>query len=354
MKICILTHDLNPKAGWGRYASELIAGIKRAGHDVLVIKEVENEHDSSPAVIQRRLGILRSALIVKRLAKDCDIIHALDLYPFGIIASLASLKAPLIITALGTYSIAPFYRFPTKFFARSAARASSAIVAISTYTKEEFVKNATPKDIKVVTPGVRLDKFLQTHERTDSPYILSVGALKYRKGYHISIPAFARVRKNIPNLRYVIVADQDDPAYLEELRRIVSENNLMGAVEFKSHIKEAELINLYRKADLFVLTSVNEGFHVEGFGLVFLEAAASGVPVVGTLGNGIMDAVSDNGVLVPQGDIQATAEAITRILTNLETWERMSRASTAWALSHSLDVEIKQYLDLYESLKLHG
>ena len=79
---------------------------------------------------------------------------------------------------------------------------------------------------------------------------------------------------------------------------------MVGDIEFFNRLSDEALSDLYRRAKLFILTSINEDHHFEGFGLVFLEAAAAALPVIGTFGNGIEDAVKDcyNGFLVPQNN----------------------------------------------------
>src|SRR3990167_5557147 len=108
MKIAYLTNNIDPKNGWGRYASDLIYGTKNSGHEVVILKEQDDGFDGFH-VLKKGIGIFYSALKVKNLARDCDIIHALDGYPYGIIAWLANmnLNKKLLISAMGTYSVAP-------------------------------------------------------------------------------------------------------------------------------------------------------------------------------------------------------------------------------------------------------
>ncbi len=70
-------------------------------------------------------------------------------------------------------------------------------------------------------------------------------------------------------------------------------------IEFLTGVSDEELSCLYQSTRVFILTSVNQGRQIEGSGLVFLEAAAAGLPVIGTTGNGIEDAVKEgyNGIL---------------------------------------------------------
>ena len=110
MKIGFIVHDMNPKTGGGRYASELVCGIKRAGHEAVVLKEENDGHEGLP-IIKR--GPALFSMLVKTISyfKKCDLIHAIDGYPYGIIAALVSLclGKKLIITGLGTFAISAFY-----------------------------------------------------------------------------------------------------------------------------------------------------------------------------------------------------------------------------------------------------
>ena len=110
MKIVYLTNNIDPKNGWGRYASELILSVKKLGHEVAILKEVDDGFEGE-VLLKRGLGMFLSALKIIKYLKNCDIIHALDVYPYGIVAYLANtfLRKKLVITAQGTYSIAPVY-----------------------------------------------------------------------------------------------------------------------------------------------------------------------------------------------------------------------------------------------------
>ena len=294
MKICFLVHDINSKNGGGRFAHDLIYGVKNAGHEVIILKE-EDDGFEGVTVLNRGLKLLNSALKIRRYIKNCDVIHALDGYPYGIIAALANLtlKKKLIISVQGSYSIAPLYNWKIATLLKWAYQRADYMTAISSYTKNELFKKVRPKNITIINHGVNLEKFHKPHLEIDEKFILSVGAIKPRKGYHYSIPAFSVVSKEIKGLKYKIVGDGSDKKYLAKLEGIAKKLGIENDIEFVNGLAEEELINLYQKAKIFVLTSININHHFEGFGLVFLEAAAAGTPSIGTKGNGIEDAIKD-------------------------------------------------------------
>ena len=342
MKICYLIENTDSKHGGGRYAGDLISAIKNTGCEVVVLEQKS----------KRLGGLILDAIKIRKHLKNCDIVHAIDGYPYAIVAAVANigLNKKLIITVQGTYAVAPLYNFVAGTLLKWAYKRADKIIAISQYTQNEILKKANLSNIEVINPGIDFKKFYKIPVYSDEKFILSVGALKYRKGYHISIPAFALAKKELPDLKYKIVGSQKDVAYFKHLKDLAFENGVAGDVEFLSGVSDEALSDLYRRAKLFILTSVNENHHFEGFGLVFLEAAAAALPVIGTLGNGIEDAVKNNynGILAPQNDIEKTAKAITDIIKNENLTKEMSLNSVAWAEDHDWDKVVLKYFRAYE------
>lgn len=291
-----------------------------------------------------------SALRVIPIIYSCDVVHALDVNPFGLIAWMATriIRRPLIISGIGSYTVAALHNASTSWLARRACHDAHTIVPISAYTAARIRVFAPHAHIEVVPPGVRP---VEGAARLSMPLrIISVGALKERKGYHVALEAFALARQRIPELTYVIVGDQRDRVYVRRIHNIITTLGISESVTLRQHIRDDALNDEYQRAGLFLLPSVNVDDHFEGFGLVFLEAAAMGLPVIGTTGNGIADAVGDeNGILVSQGDIRATADEICNVLGVEECWRRMSNASVAWAREHSIDAMIDAYERVYHS-----
>jgi len=352
MKIGYLTYDLNPLGGWGRYGSDLISGIEGSGIEVVILKKHKDNKYPGIFALSGGAGMLTSAIKSVRYLRDCDIIHALDLYPYGVIGYAANLflKKKFIITTQGTYSVGPLHNWKTKFLSRAACNSADSITSISNFTKQKLSPEINIGRIEVINHGIDLEKFSAKHIESEEDFILSVGSLKYRKGHHVSIPAFALAKKNFPNLKYKIIYGRYDVGYLRHLKSLVAEYCVGKDVEFLSGISDEELTGMYQRAKIFILTACNYEYHFEGFGLVFLEAAAAGLPVIGTLGNGIEDAVRDgyNGILVPQNDKEKTAGAIVEILSDESKWRDMNRHSYEWAKDHDLKKIVRKYISLYE------
>jgi len=342
MKIAFLTRDLNTTDGGGRFSNDLVENLKKDDVQVTTIT-IGNK------------GLLLNFFKIRKIFKNSDIIHAIDVWPNGFYARIISfgLKKPIIITALGTYSVAPFYsqrRFLMEWVCNGAR-----LIAISDYTKKEILEIMPNLNIKVIYPGFDLNFWCKETTVSEEilrlkPYILSVGALKLRKGYHNSIGAFAIVAKKTENLNHVIIGQGEKSNYAKELKSIVRENKLENRVFFvSSGIDDNELLGFYINAELFILTPVEENHHFEGFGIVYLEAAASGLPIVASQDSGAASAVRDgyNGILTPQNNPEATAKVILKILENPELKTRLANNSREWVKNFKWGRIIKDYINIY-------
>ncbi|MBU4360492.1 glycosyltransferase family 4 protein, partial [Patescibacteria group bacterium] len=226
------------------------------------------------------------------------------------------------------------------------------VFCVSRFTQKEIFKKINLKNTLVINNGVDYNKW-----QIDNPphtlkekMILGVGALKPRKGYHISIPSIVTAKKKYSNLKYYLVGDQSDKNYFNQLKELVREHNLKNNVIFLEKISDNDLIKLYHQANLFLLTPVNINSNFEGFGLVYLEANACGKPVIGTYGCGAEEAITDrfNGLLVPQNNIEKTSQAILSVLDNPVLAEELSQNGLNQAQKMDWSNMVEQYIKVYE------
>lgn len=355
MKIGYLVYNLDVGAGWGRYARELIDEVKKH-HEVVIVKELPDSYDKSPVLLKTGWKTFFVNWIrLLWIFRNCNIIHALDLYPYGFVGYFLALilHKKFIISGVGTYSVAPLYSKYLGWFAKIVYKKADCVISISSYTDSQITKVISLKGHEVITPGIELSKYDGiTRQDVAKKYIVTVGALKRRKGQDISLRAFALLSKRMPELEYYIIGSQRDVRYFNELKKIITDNSLEDRVHFLQNVPDTELSQLYANAELFIMLSRNEGYHYEGFGLVFLEAAAFGLPVIGTTGNGIADAVNadKNGYLVAQNDPTQASEAIIKILKTDAIRNNMSRESLLWAKNNSAEKSGQRYIKIYEML----
>ena len=226
---------------------------------------------------------------------------------------------------------------------------SDGLTAVSAYLCEEtrFAFGCTSCRIEVIPnfidPAV--------YDRTRYKSQLRAGAGDRRILMHISnfrpvkrvcdvVRIFARVRERIPSVLVMVGDGPDRMDAEEEARRL----GVHQDVQFLGKIDA--VAPLLASADLFLLPSQSESF-----GLSALEALASGVPVIGSRGGGLVEVVKEGetGMLRDVGDVEGMSEAAIRILGDGDTWARMSAAGAADARKRfARDDVVAQYEAFYE------
>lgn len=352
MKIFVLTGELTEKHGWGRYSIDLIGAFEKQGVEVVCIERALPEPLD---YFKNYFFAPWYAWKLKRYAEKCDVVHAF-LEPYSHVAYwLAKFTGKrYFVTAHGTFGVLPFsFPFYKRYFHKRSFKGAEKIICVSHYTKKRIAEFGS-FNFTVINNGIDYGNFYQRETARAGKrenFILSVGALKHRKGYHVSIPAFANAKKTLSDLRYYIVGDQGDSTYFNQLKRLVSDLSLEESIVFLSSISDKDLVGLYEKAKLFMLLSVSEGSNFEGFGLVYLEANAAGLPVIGSLDSGAEDAIKngETGFLVPQNNPEAAADAIIKVFESNDAYEKMAENGLAWAKEHDWSTVAQEYIKIYRS-----
>lgn len=350
MKICYLNHDIKETTGAGRFCLALTKAIKKA--DLGLEFDVITSEDLLSGGF---LVLILKFFKIRTFFKRFDLIHALDGWPYGFIAVIASwgLGKKIIITAVGTGAIQPLHQALKKNLMVWAYKKADRVVAVSNNTKQEILKIIPVLEkISIINHGVDLDRFQASPAywgKADSlrPYILSVGALKKRKGFYYSIRAFKEISEEFSDFKYVILGNGSEYSNLQSQ---ISNLKLQDKVIFLEKLTEEELIGLYKNAELFILLPQNNGFDIEGFGLVFLEAAACGLPVIATHNTGAEDAILDgqNGFSVPQNEYREAAQILKKILSDKILKQDLSNKSIEFARSMDWSSVAHKYIDIYE------
>jgi phosphatidylinositol alpha-1,6-mannosyltransferase len=196
-----------------------------------------------------------------------------------------------------------------------------------------------PDTFRPLTPEERRDARRHFDLPVDAELVLGVSRLVPRKGFDTAIRAVARLRRLRPDLLLVIAGDGRDRPRLERLAA-----ELDAPVRFLGRIPNADLAPLYGCADVFTMLCRNRwaGLEQEGFGIVFVEAAACGVPQVAGDSGGAAEAVADGetGIVVRRPDDHvAAADAIHELLVDGARRARMGEESRRRAVAEfSYDV----------------
>ena len=207
-------------------------------------------------------------------------------------------------------------------------------IAVSRYTKL-LVRTVAPmgRPLSVIPPGISPP--LTTGGRLPSgrPTILTVARLNDAyKGHDVLLDALPAIRAEVPDVLWVVVGAGERTAWLREqiaLRGLTDQVDMRGLVD--DDTRDA----LFHSSNLFVLPSrtPDDGRGGEGFGIVYAEAAAAGLPAVGGNRGGAADAVSHNvtGLLVDPSDPGQIAEAVISLLQDHRRRDQMSAAARAWS-----------------------
>jgi glycosyltransferase involved in cell wall biosynthesis len=156
--------------------------------------------------------------------------------------------------------------------------------------------------------------------------LLSVGTVTPRKGHVLLAAALARLASSDWQLS-IVGSQARDPATVAELHALIARAGLEARVNLLGERQPDQLDEAYRNADLFVLASYHEGY-----GMVFAEAMAHGLPILGTNAGAIPDTVPpEAGLLVPAGDVDALAAALGRLLVDAGLRARLAAGALAAA-----------------------
>jgi len=362
-----LTTALSHRDGWGRYSLKVVESMAQRGVESVVLTSQAKEQDNLPGIEPHpilsplfsgqslvSLNMFGTWSQVRKWAKGCDLVHCL-VEPYAPLAALGSPGRPYVISGVGTHAVLPLERPVKGVVFKFIYRKAAAVVCISEFTRRQILEHVHLDNTVVIPLGVDSSFFqnVPTHIlwAKDYPLVLSVGALKPRKGYEVSIKAIAEARKSIPDIRYIIVGDLNSAGYVSQLKEIITRLGLEDVVHFLGQVSETELRDWYHRCDLFLLTPVQTEGAFEGFGLVYLEAGACGKPVVGAISGGVPDAVVDGqtGLLVPEGDVEATAQAIVRVLSDPDLSRRLGQAGLERARELSWDAYARRLEEVYQN-----
>ncbi|MEX1178690.1 MAG: glycosyltransferase [Nitriliruptor sp.] len=206
--------------------------------------------------------------------------------------------------------------------------------------------------LQVVPAGVDLSRFHPPRDGeagTHAPTMLFVGRLQPLKGPDVAVRALAAVRRQVPDARLRIIGGASGNGQgltgPRELRALASELGVAEALDIRPAVAQDELATAYREANVLVAPSRSETF-----GLVALEAQASGLPVVAADVPGLQAVVGEGGVLVRGHDPADHAGAIVPILTDPRLAATLGAAGVRAASSATWDRSVDRLLAVYDQV----
>ncbi|TDB38771.1 MAG: glycosyltransferase family 4 protein [Actinobacteria bacterium] len=260
---------------------------------------------------------------------DAAFVHVHDLYPSGAagrrLCDAAGLPYVLTVHGLDLYSNLENPRWKREILA--AGRGARAVICVGERLATDVIDElGVDPAVVTVIPNTYDDRRYTHVERTRGPVlrILSVGRLSHEKGHDVLLRAFAQARAAGVSATLTMVGDGPERSALEALAHDLGVDT---AVEFKGVLLDEPLAAEMRSADLFVLPSRSEGF-----GVVLIEALATGLPVVATRSGGPDGIVAEgDGVLVTADDVDALFAGLRDAIERLDTFDSAAIAARAAA-----------------------
>ncbi len=275
-------------------------------------------------------------------------------------SSFISLKDIIAIRLAGRYRCVATVNHPAgddirkRIMTNVAARLCHGIVVISHATQERLLAAGVPQDkIHLIPCGSPVPRHIPTRAEAQarlnipaSAFVISsLARLTPSKGIAALIEAARRLPDPESQIIVVIAGDGPERATLENL----ASARLNGRARFLGRVPDTA--DVYSAADIFVLASA-----MEGFGLVYVEAAFYGIPSIGTNAGGAPDAIADGetGLLVPSGDIAALTAAIDRLHHDTDLRLRLGRAACLRANSEFTEEHMAdRYAKIYKTQSSH-
>jgi len=355
----VITNDFPPRPGGIQtFIYELVRRFDPTTVTVLTSSwEGAQEFDAQQPfeIIRVKSSVLLPTRSVRERARNIVVSKNIDSIIYGAAAPLALMSSEM--RSLGVrhqvgithgheagWSITPI----TRQLLAKIGRGVDTLTYLGSYTKGKIgavLDQPTRDAMRQLTPGVDTEQF---HPRNRTfgdtlresvgfagrPTIVCVSRLMERKGQDTLLKALPRVLEEIPNAALIVVGSGP---FESTLRKLVGKLNLETNVHFTGKVPFTELANWYSAGDIFAMPcrTRNGGWDVEGLGIVFLEASATGLAVLAGDSGGAPDAVIEGktGVVVDGTDVAAVSDALTRLLANPQAAAAMGEAGRRWVES---------------------
>lgn len=374
MRICLLSREYPPDTGWGgigAYTYQHAHGLKRLGLDVEVValakKELKAETELPPvetegikvhrAIWGPLLEDLSSICLIspyshyllkcslalwqkflrRHREQPFDIVEAPEHLAEGLFPALTRI-CPLVVrlhtphskfVQEGYHNLVPSFDLHMVSNLERTAMLEADVLSSPSVDLARYVAKDCGYDldkIEIVRNPVDADVFNPEGARAiaaeeTSPIVFFAGRLEERKGIYHLVTAIPEILKHCPQARFVFVGADTNTApgegsVLKELQGMLHASNSLASANFVGKVPLSEMANYYRSADICVVPSLYDNAPY-----TVLEAMACGKPIVGSSAGGVPEYINheETGLVVPTGNAEELAKAITKLLTDKET-----------------------------------
>jgi phosphatidylinositol alpha-1,6-mannosyltransferase len=346
LRTLVVTNDFPPRPGGIQAFVHSLAARQPAGKIVVYAPAWKGaaafDAEQGFPVVRHRTSLMLPEPRVLRRAREIAAAEGCDRVWFGAAAPLGLLARPLGLSR----SVASTHGHEVGWAmlpgARQVLRRIGRDVDVVTYLGEYTRSRLAPVmprlerlpsgvDTALFRPGAGGSDVRRRHGLTDRPVIVCVSRLVPRKGQDVLIRALPAIRRRVPDAALLCVGGGP---YLPTLQRLAREHGVADAVVLTGSVPWAELPAHYDAGDVFAMPcrTRRAGLEVEGLGIVFLEASATGLPVVAGRSGGSPDAVLDGetGHVVDGTAVTVVADAVAGLLEDPVRARSMGERGRAW------------------------
>lgn len=363
MRICHFTSTFFPRVGGVEIVVSNLARCQHeAGNRVIVItprirgtdnrvsvpyRVVHYSRPSSKRYLTRQV-LLR--LLWEHRKDPFDVLHCHSAYPHGYVASTfyQLTGVPVIVTPHGPTDIMreeQIRRSPVleKRLAKGM-RTAAGITAISNHIFDEIVSigGISTDKVHVIPNGVNLDDFTRAERITlDFPFVFAMGRMVHQKGFDHLLHAFSGVIQQTPDLHLLIAGEG---VHRRDYELLAASLGLGARVQFLGLVQGSQKIAFMKGAEFFICPS-----RFEPFGIVVLEAMASGIPVVANRVGGIIDIIEEGkqGLFAEPTSVESLRDAILLLHREPEKRKQMSNLALEKAQEYDWSIINQKYMDVY-------
>jgi phosphatidyl-myo-inositol dimannoside synthase len=349
----LVTNDFPPRPGGIQQFVHNLAVRQPAGSLVVYASSwrgaAKFDAEQPFEVVREDTKVLLPTPAVAKRAAELARSHGCDTVWFGAAAPLGLLAGGLRRNAGVTRAVALTHGHEIGWAAlpgarqllRRIARGNDVVTYLGEYQRVRLDKALHGlTDLQRLAPGVDVDTFhpgvdgtavRDRHGLGDRPVVVCVSRLVPRKGQDMLIRALPAIRRRVPGAALLLVSGGP---YRKTLERLAREQGVESDVVFAGSVPWAELPAHYAAGDVYAMPCRTRaaGLDVEGLGIVYLEASATGLPVVGGDSGGAPDAVleGETGYVVGGRDVTAIAGRVGDLLEDRALAKAMGAAGRAW------------------------
>lgn len=355
-RVLCITNDFGPRAGG--IETFVIGLIERLPKNSVVVY-TSKQADSAPfdekwrkeygvEVIRDRSSVLLPTFRIGRAVRKVASEQKIENVFFGAAAPLALLSQGLrragvtrIVALTHGHEVWWSKIWPFSWMMRRIGNGVDHLTYLGEFTRSHIAKSLSPRaqsDMVKIAPGIDINHFMPMHSQVredlgihSKKVIVCVGRLVHRKGQDVLVEAMPDILKRIPDAHLLFIGTGPREAHL---RKRISALSINEAVTFIGRVHYQDLARYICAGDIFAMPARSRlaGLEVEGLGIVYLEASACGLAVVGGNSGGAPDAIIHNetGIIVDGTSVSDVAKACADLLQDPERARAMGARGRQW------------------------